>query len=329
MESFKAYRVFEEDGQVAGRLVGTTLDQLDPGEVVVRVEYSSVNYKDALGATGKGRVIRRFPCVGGVDLAGTVVSSDDAHFRAGDAVLATGYDLGVAHDGGFAEYARVPADWLVPLPAGLTLFDAMALGTAGFTAAKAIYLLELNGLAPGNGKVAVSGASGGVASLLIDMLAARGYVVTAITGKDSEHDYLRHLGAAEILPRSAIQPSDKALEKGLWVAAFDAVGGDTLAWFTRTMAYNGLIASFGNTGGTELHTTVFPFILRGVRLIGVDSAQTAMPLRLELWRRIASDLRPRHLAEVTRTVTLDDLPQAFAMMLAGQSRGRTVVRILS
>lgn len=359
--TFKAFRIFDEHGKVAGRFVDLTLADLDPGEVVIRTQYSGVNYKDALAATGAGKIIRRFPCVGGVDAAGVVESSSDARFKTGDEVLVTGYDMGVAHDGGFAEYVRVPADWVVllrhgaaeptgagatashllpqaagfasnvsevPLPQGLTPFEAMALGTAGFTAALAIHRLEQNELAPDKGKVIVTGATGGVASLAIQMLAQLGYHVVALTGKDSEQDYLKRLGASEILLRSAIDMnSTRPLEKAQWAGALDAVGGATLAWLTRTMQQDGAIASFGNAGGTELHATVFPFILRGVKLLGVDSAATAMPLRKMIWQRLANDLRPPHLADATQCVAFSELPQVFLPMLQGKSRGRTVVAI--
>jgi acrylyl-CoA reductase (NADPH) len=328
MSSFRAYRIFEENGRSAARFVDLTLGDLDPGEVVIRTHYSGVNYKDTLAATGAGKVIRRFPCVGGVDASGIVESSSDARFKAGDAVLVTGYDMGVAHDGGFAEYVRVPADWVVPLPQGLTLYEAMALGTAGFTAALAIHRLEQNELAPDKGKVIVTGATGGVGSLAIQMLSQLGYHAVALTGKDSEHDYLKSLGASEILPRSQIDlKSLRPLEKAQWAGALDAVGGDTLAWLTRSMQRNGAIASFGNAGGVELHTTVFPFILRGVKLLGVDSAATAMPLRKQIWQRLAGELKPRQLAQLAHKVPFADLPEVFPKMLRGETRGRAVVQI--
>ncbi len=328
MSSFRAFRIFEEDGAAVSRFVELSLGDLDPGEVVIRNRYSGVNYKDALAATGAGRIIRRFPCVGGVDAAGIVESSADARFKPGDEVLVTGYDMGVAHDGGFSEYVRVPADWVVPLPQGLTPFDAMALGTAGFTAALAIHRLEQNELRPENGKVIVTGATGGVASLAIQMLAQLGYHVVALTGKESGRAYLESLGASEILLRSEVDFSGgKALEKPQWAGALDAVGGGTLAWLTRTMQQDGAIASFGNAGGIELHTTVFPFILRGIKLLGVDSAATAMPLRRLVWQRLASDLRPRRLGEIAHAVPFDGLPDVFPAMLQGRSHGRTVVEI--
>lgn len=334
MKKFTAYRIFEQDGISAGRFVELTLDDLDPGEVVIKSHYSSVNYKDALAATGAGKVIRRFPCVGGVDVSGIVASSTDARFKTGDEVIVTGYGMGVSHDGGFAEYVRVPADWVIPLPQGLTLFDAMALGTAGFTAALSIHRLEQNELRPENGKVIVTGATGGVASLAIGMLAQLGYEVVALTGKDSEHDYLKSLGASEILSRHELSMGTRPMEKAQWAGALDSVGGETLAWLTRTMQQNGVIASFGNAGGIELNTTVMPFILRGVRLIGVDSAATLMPLRLEVWRRLATDpstgfrtgLHPGTLGKAAHVVPFENLPETFMPLLQGKSIGRTVIR---
>lgn len=333
MKKFSAYRIFEQDGKSTGRFVELQLSDLDPGEVVIQTHYSSVNYKDALAATGAGKVVRRFPCVGGVDAAGVVVNSADERFRPGDEVIVTGYGMGVDHDGGFAEYVRVSADWVVPLPQGLTrpnglsLWDAMALGTAGFTAALSIHRLEQNELSPEKGKVIVTGATGGVASLAIQMLAQLGYQVVALTGKDNEHEYLKSLGATEILSRKDLEMGVRPLEKAQWAGALDAVGGETLAWLTRTMRQNGVIASFGNAGGIPLHTTVMPFILRGVRLIGIDSAATAMPLRRHIWQRLASDLKPKLLAQVAQVVPFAELPQVFPLMLQGKLRGRTVVGI--
>ena len=328
MATFRAYRIFDEGGKSLGRFVELSLDDLDSGEVVIRTHYSGVNYKDALAATGAGKVIRRFPCVGGIDVSGLVASSSDARFKAGDEVLVTGYDMGVAHDGGFAEYTRVPADWVVPLPPNLSMFEAMALGTAGFTAALAIHRLEQNELTPKKGKVIVTGATGGVGSLAIQMLSQLGYHVVALTGKDSEHDYLRSLGASEILPRNSIDlKSTRPLEKAQWAGALDAVGGETLAWLARSMQQDGAIASFGNAGGVELHTTVFPFILRGVKLLGVDSAATAMTLRRQIWRRLAGELKPQLLSRLAHTVPFAQLPEVFPAMLRGESRGRSVVQI--
>lgn len=328
MSLFHAYRIFDENGKSQGRFTELALDDLDPGEVVVRAQYSSVNYKDALAATGAGKVIRRFPCVGGIDVSGVVASSADARFKAGDAVLVTGYDMGVAHDGGYAEYVRVPASWVVPLPVNLSAFEAMALGTAGFTAALAIHRLEQNEVAPDKGKVIVTGATGGVGSLAIRMLAQLGYHVVALTGKDGEHEYLQALGAKEVLSRNGIEMnSTRPLEKSQWAGALDGVGGGTLAWLLRTMQQDGAVASYGNAGGAELHSTVFPFILRGVKLLGVDSAATAMPLRKQVWQRLAGELKPREFASLADTIPFERLPQVFAQMIAGEARGRKVVKI--
>jgi len=327
VERFRAFRIFEEAGKVQGRVVSATLDELSAGDVVIRTVSSSVNYKDALAGTGAGKIIRRFPLIGGIDVAGTVASSADSRFREGDAVLVTGYDLGVGHDGGYAEFVRVPADWVVPIPHGLSPHDAMAIGTAGFTAALSLVDMELNGLRPGQGPVIVTGATGGVGSVAVQLIAARGYQVTAMTGKDNEHDFLRSLGAHEVLSRNGLQMGTKPLEKSLWAGAVDVVGGETLAWLTRTMMHNGCIASSGLTGGTELRTTVLPFILRGVKLLGIDSAMCPPAKRQEVWRRLATDLKPGGLRAIVREIGLDELPTAFATLLKGEARGRFVVRV--
>jgi acrylyl-CoA reductase (NADPH) len=327
MEAFSALRIFSEEGKVAGRVTEMRLEELSPGEVVFRNAYASVNYKDALAATGAGKIIRSFPRVGGIDAAGVVESSFDPRFHAGEEVICTSYEFGVSHDGGFAQCCRVPADWVVPLPGGLTLREAAALGVAGYTAGLAVELLELNGLTPKNGKVLVNGATGGVATLAIDMLSKLGYHVVAVTGKDGEHEFLKRLGAAEVLARQKLEMGSRPLEKATWAAAFDSVGGEQLAWLTRTMQPEGLIASFGNAGGIELKTTVLPFILRGVRLIGVNSGETPMPLRRKIWGRLASDLKPRHLAEIAHEITLAELPGYFDKMLKGSIRGRAVVKL--
>lgn len=326
MGDFRAFRIDNRDNTVSGSLVDLTLDDLSPGEVVIRAVYSSVNYKDALAGTGTGKILRRFPLVGGIDVAGMVESSTDPRFTSGQHVLVTGFDLGVNHDGGFAGYARVPADWVVALPDGLTLFDAMALGTAGFTAGLAVFRLEQNGLRPGKGPVMVTGATGGVGSVAVSALARLGYEVTALTGKDTAHDYLRGLGARNILSRGALAMGSRPLEKATWAGAVDAVGGDTLAWLTRTTDYWGGVASTGLTGGIDLRMTVMPFILRGVSLIGVDSVMCPMNIRQEVWHRLATDMKPP-LNDIAQTITLDDLGSAFETLLAGRARGRYVVRI--
>jgi NADPH2:quinone reductase len=322
---FKALKVFNDDGKIVGRVVQQSLDELSEGAVLIKAAFSSVNYKDALAATGAGKIMRRFPLIGGIDVAGTVETSEDARFRAGDPVLVTGYDLGVAHDGGYAAYVRVPADWVVAVPNGLSLFDTMAIGTAGFTAALSIVEMERNGLTPSSGPVIVTGATGGVGSIAIQSLATRGYTVTALTGKVDEADYLRTLGATDVIGRASLEMGTRPLEKATWAGAVDPVGGETLAWLTRTMMYGGCIASSGLTGGTELKTTVLPFILRGVKLLGIDSVTCPAATRVEVWRRLAGDLKPAHLAAAARTVSLDGLPGAFATLLGGQARGRFVV----
>ncbi len=324
---FSAFKVFDENGTISGRVVELSLDDVSDGAVVIKAAYSSVNYKDALAATGAGKIMRRLPLVGGIDVAGTVDSSRDGRFAAGDAVLVTGYDLGVAHDGGYSQYVRVPADWIVPVPTGLSLFDAMAIGTAGFTAALSLVEMERNGLTPSSGPVIVTGATGGVGSIAVQCLAARGYEVTALTGKPQEEAYLRSLGARHVLARESVQMGTRPLEKAMWAGAVDPVGGGTLAWLTRTMMPNGCIASSGLTGGTELHTTVMPFILRGVKLLGIDSVACPMPTRLEVWRRLATDLKPAQLVATAREITMADLPSAFDALLKGQARGRSVVKL--
>jgi NADPH2:quinone reductase len=325
--AFRAFRVFDEEGRVQGRVVSATLDELSAGDVVIKTACSSVNYKDALAGTGAGKIIRRFPLIAGIDVSGTVVSSGDVRFREGAPVLVTGYDMGVTHDGGYSEFVRVPADWVVPMPPELSPSDAMAIGTAGFTAALSIVDMEQNGLTPAQGPVIVTGATGGVGSMAVHLLAARGYQVTALTGKDSEHDFLRSLGATDVLSRNGLQMGTRPLEKPLWAGAVDVVGGETLAWLTRTMMYNGCIASSGLTGGTDLHTTIFPFILRGVKLLGIDSAMCAMSKRQEVWRRLATDMKPSALRTIAQHIGLDDLPQAFATLLKGEARGRFVVNV--
>lgn len=329
MSAFKAFVIDQDENRkVVSRLTTMQPEQLDAGEVLIRVSHSSINYKDALAATGAGKIIRRFPCVGGIDLSGEVVDSADARFKPGDKVIATSFDIGVAHHGGYAEYARVPAGWVVPLPAGLDLFEAMALGTAGFTAALAVVRMEDNGLAPANGPVIVTGATGGVGGLAIEMLAQLGYHVVALTGKEAETDYLKMLGAAEIKLRSSIELDKvRPLEAAQWAGAVDNVGGPILHWVLATMKQAGTVASIGNAASFKLDTTVFPFILRGVSLLGIDSGYMGFPTRQRVWDRLAADLKPKHLAAVTRTIGFDELPGAFDDFIAGRVKGRTVVRI--
>jgi len=328
VDKFKAYQLTETpDKKIRAEFVERSLDELDPGEVVVRVANSDVNYKDALAATGKGKILRRASCIGGIDFSGTVVSSADARFAKGDAVLAVGYDLGVAHDGGYAEYARVPAEWLSKLPKGMSLWDAMAFGTAGFTAGIGIVRMEHNGLKPQSGPVIVDGATGGVGSIAIAALARLGYHVVALTGKESESDWLKKLGAKEVKLRSSIDFSKtRPLEKASWAGAVDNLGGEVLAWMASTMKVNGVIASIGLAASPSLNTTVLPFILRGVSLLGINSTDSPGPeLRREVWRRLATDLRPPLLKEMCRTIAFSQLPAAFDDFIQGKVNRRIVV----
>lgn len=328
MQSFRAYRVHNDSGKVEGRLEDIGLDALSPGEVVIRSAYSDVNYKDALAATGAGKIMRRFPMVGGVDVSGHVHSSADDRFKEGDPVVVTGHGMSEDHDGGYSEYVRVPADWPVPLPNGLTLHDAMALGTAGFTAGLAVQRLEDNGQQPNLGPILVNGATGGVGSLAIDMLANLGYQVVALTGKAAAKDYLMSLGASELLLRDDLEMGERPLEKAQWAGAVDNVGGKELAWLTRSMKPCGNIASIGLVGGFKLETTVMPFILRGVNLLGINSVYVSAELRRKIWGRLADDLKPKHLHDiVTREVSLEELPNVFDAYVRGEVTGRTVVRI--
>jgi len=328
MKPFKAFRIHLEGGKIAARFEDLTLDALGAGEVVIRVACSDINYKDALAATGAGRILRRYPLVGGIDLAGTVESSADARFRPGDAVLVTGCGLSETHDGGYAEFARVPADWVIPMPAGLDAMTAMSLGTAGFTAALAIHRMEQNGQTPDGGPIVVTGATGGVGSIAVDMLATRGYRVIAVSGKADAGEYLKALGASEVLDRKSLDLGSRPLENARFAGAIDNLGGEVLTWLTRTVDFWGNIASIGLAASPELKTTVMPFILRGVALLGINSSATRREWRLAVWQRIATDLKPRQLARiVTRTIGFEELPQAFPDYIAGRVTGRTVVRI--
>ena len=327
MEHFTAYRLTEIDKTMQAGFVECTLDDLDPGDVVVRVAYSDVNYKDALAATGKGRILRRSPCIGGIDFSGTVVSSTHPGIAAGDEVCAAGFDLGVAHHGGYARFARVPGEWLTKLPAGLTLRDAMALGTAGFTAGMAIVRMEANGLAPGNGPVIVSGATGGVGSIAIAGLARLGYQVVALTGKAGEADWLKQIGASEVMLRASLDLTKiRPLDRAMWAGAVDNLGGEVLAWMASTMTFNGVIASVGLAASHNLNTTVMPFILRGVSLLGINSTDAPTPeMRATVWRRLATDLKPPMLQQMSRTIPFAELPGAFDAFMRGEVSRRVVV----
>ncbi|MFI4889475.1 MAG: acryloyl-CoA reductase [Steroidobacterales bacterium] len=328
MDRFKVFRIHADGDRVTAGFEQASVAELSPGDVVIRVAYSSINYKDALAATGAGKILRSSPLVGGIDLSGTVVSSADPRYRPGDAVLVTGSGMSETRDGGYAEYARVPCDAVISMPPGLDLRTAMAVGTAGFAAALGIHKMELLGLAPGQGPVVVTGATGGVGTLAIDMLSARGHEVVAVSGKAGFDAYLRQLGAARILRRQELDLGKRPLERALWAGAVDNVGGEVLAWLTRTVDMNGSIASIGLAGGADLKTTVMPFILRGVNLLGVNSSATLREPRLALWHRIATDLKPRHFDQViTREIAFDELPTAFAEYVGGRVCGRTLVRV--
>jgi NADPH2:quinone reductase len=324
--SFRACRIFGEDEATTARVVEMETDDLSAGSVVVRVLWSSVNFKDALAVTGRGKILRRFPLNGGIDAAGVVESSSDPRYRPGAPVLANGMGLGEAHDGGFAERLRVPADWLVPLPAGLTLRESMELGTAGFTAALAVHRMELNGQRPEMGPIVVTGATGGVGSIAVSILAARHYRVIAVSGRPEHRPYLEELGAAQVVTPEELALGSRPLEAARYGGAIDNVGGELLAGLTRHVGLWGQIACIGMASAAELTTTVFPLILRGVSLLGVSSANCPMPLRTEVWNRLGGDLKPDRLEAIAHsTVTLDEIPEAASRLMARRVVGRIVV----
>lgn len=326
-DSFRAYLATKQDDRVDRGIVDFAAADLPAGEVTIRVAYSSLNYKDALAVAPKGRVALVSPLIPGVDLAGTVVASDGPDVGAGDEVIVHGYDLGAAHHGGLAEYARVPAGWVVPLPGGLTARQAMALGTAGYTAALSVAKLEDHGMRPADGPVLVLGASGGVGSTAVGILGRRGYEVHASTGKAEEAGFLRDLGAAEVLSREDVAPG-KPMQSERWAGCVDPVGGGPLAYALSSLRIGAAAACSGLTGGAELHTTVFPFILRGVALLGIDSVNTPLDERRAIWERLATDLRPTGLDEsITREIGLDEVDPQMDKLLQGRGRGRTVVRL--
>ena len=326
MGRFSCYLISGSPEQVRAGFAELDDDGLDAGDVLVRVAYASINFKDALAATGKGRIIRRFPCVGGIDAAGVVLQSASPRFRPGDEVIVHSHGFGVSHHGGYAGRARVPADWVNRVPAGMTALEAITIGVAGYTAALAVELMERNGLAPERGKVLVNGASGGVAGVAIDLLAQRGFHVVAATRKLAEADYLRSLGAAEVVDGTGLPAGRRPLETALWQGAVDSLGGEPLAALTRTVQKDGVIASIGNAAGIELNTTVMPFILRGLRLIGVNS-DNEPALREHLWQRLGSDLRPRHLAALAQIKPFEQLPAMIEAVAGGRIKGRTVIAI--
>ena len=326
--AFPAVRVIDEQGGPRGRLTRMALDELSAGDVLVRVAHSSLNYKDALAVTGRGRIMRRLPLNAGIDLAGTVESSTNPAFPPGMPVIANGMGLGELHDGGFAEYARVPAAWLMPLPAGLTLRSAMALGTAGYTAALSLHRLEVNGQQPSLGPIVVSGATGGVGSIGVRLLASRGYDVVAVSGRPEHHEWLRSLGAVTVVTPEQLQLSGKPLDKTRYGGAIDNVGGTLLAGLLPHIVEWGSVVSVGLAGGAEIQTTVLPFILRGVSLLGASSANSPMTLRREIWRRLGDDLRIDDIERfVTKDVGLDEIAGAAVDLLERRSVGRTLVTL--
>lgn len=329
MDNFKAFIVNKKEEDFSAEVRMIQRKDLPEGDVLIKVAYSSVNYKDGLASIPNGKIVRSYPFIPGIDLAGTVVASDDSRFKEGDAVIATSYEIGVSHYGGYSEYTRIPGDWIVPLPEGLTLKEAMVFGTAGFTAALSVHRLEENSLTPEKGKVLVTGATGGVGSVAVAMLAKRGYHVVASTGKQSEHEYLRKIGAAEIISREdLVGEKIKPLDKQLWAAAVDPVGGKTLSAILPKLEYNGSVAVSGLTGGTDVPTTVFPFILRGINLLGIDSVYCPMKTRKLLWQRMATDLKPEGLLDTIKSeVSLEELLAVLTRILKGENRGRTIVKI--
>ena len=324
-QNFRALRVRRADDQQTATFEQITPADLPDGDVLVHISHSSLNYKDGLAVTGAGKVIRQFPMTPGIDLVGTVEESNAADFAKGDDVLLTGYGVGESHAGGYAEYARLQADWLVPLPADMTPEHAMAIGTAGFTAMLAVHTLEeRGGLTPEAGEVVVTGASGGAGSMAVAILAQAGYQVVASTGSD-ETDYLRDLGATEIIGR--FDPPERPLASGRWAGAVDGVGGHTLAHLLTTTAYGGSVAAYGLAGGQSLETTVIPFILRGVNLLGIDSVNCPMPLRQKIWQRLAAELSPDKIDQMMRIEPLSDVPTLSQQILAGDIRGRVVLDV--
>ncbi|HET6553270.1 MAG TPA: oxidoreductase [Dyella sp.] len=326
--AFRALRIHNDDAGYRGRIETLDADALSAGEVLVRVAYSSVNYKDALAGTGKGKILRQYPLNGGIDAAGTVVASTDPAFKEGDAVLCTGSGLSEVRDGGYGEFIRLPSAWTIPLPTELSLRESMIIGTAGFTAALALLRMEDNRQTPALGPLAVTGATGGVGMLAIDIFTRAGYAVHAISGKAVHFDFLRDLGAAECIDRHQLVFSGKPMDSARFGGALDNVGGDMLAGLLPLIAPYGNVAICGNAGGAGFESTVLPFIIRGASLLGIASAGTARDIRDRVWQRLATDWKPQHLERIaTREITLEQLPTIFDQMLAGESFGRTLVRV--
>lgn len=325
---FKAFRIHNDEKGYRSGIDEISLADLTEGEVTIRVEWSSINYKDALAATGKGRIVKEYPLTGGIDVSGTVVDSNDERFEPGQQVVATGCQLSEAYDGGYTEYLRLRSDSVVPLPANLSSREAMALGTAGFTAALCLYRMEANGQTPEKGPIVVTGATGGVGSIAIDLLTRAGYEAHAITGKAEHFEWLEMLGAKQCISRHDLHWGQNPLERTRWAGCIDNVGGDMLAGISRVIDLWGNIASCGMAGGIGLNTTVFPFILRGVSLLGISSNNTPYDIRKLLWDRLANEWKPVHLEQIcNHEVALEEMEAVFAKMMAGRSLGRTIVRI--
>ncbi|WHY97169.1 NADPH:quinone oxidoreductase family protein [Peribacillus simplex] len=329
IQQFDALVVNKQDDQFTVNIQQLSLDDLPQGEVLIRVHYSGVNYKDSLAAIPNGNIVSSYPIVPGIDMAGVVVSSEDSRFKEGDEVIATSYGIGVSQSGGYSQFARVPAEWIVPLPDGLTMKEAMIIGTAGFTAALSVLRLEENNLTPEQGSVLVTGATGGVGSFAVSILSKLGYSVEASTGKESEHGYLKEIGAATIVSREDVYDGKlRALGKQKWSGAVDPVGGEPLASVLSQIKYGGAVAVSGLTAGTSLPATVFPFILRGVNLLGIDSVNCPMDTRLKVWHRLATDFKLEHLEQlIQQEITLKELPDVLPTLLKGEARGRTIVKL--
>ena len=326
-DSFPCYLVRKQDGQVSAAIENISADDLPPGDVLIRVAYSSLNYKDAMAATGNPGVVGQFPHVPGIDAAGSVVSSTSDQFAEGDEVLVTGYELGSGHWGGYAAHVRVPADWVVPLPAGLTLKESMIYGTAGFTAAQSVEAILAHKIDPARGEVVVTGATGGVGSFAVALLAKVGYQVVAVTGKPTAHDYLLSLGASRVVSREEVEDaSDRPLLKTKWSSAVDTVGGNTLSTIVRSTAHRGCVAACGLVAGIDLPLTVYPFILRGVSLIGIDSAKCPMESRSPIWSKLAGEWKLDGLDAMAETIDLTGLDERVQAILAGKITGRVLVR---
>ncbi|MED3760112.1 acryloyl-CoA reductase [Peribacillus frigoritolerans] len=329
IQQFDALVVNKQDDQFTVNIQQLSLDDLPQGEVLIRVHYSGVNYKDSLAAIPNGNIVSGYPIVPGIDMAGVVVSSEDSRFKEGDEVIATSYGIGVSQSGGYSQFARVPAEWIVPLPDGLTMKEAMIIGTAGFTAALSVLRLEENNLTPEQGNVLVTGATGGVGSFAVSILSKLGYSVEASTGKESEHGYLKAIGASTIVSREDVYDGKlRALGKQKWSGAVDPVGGEPLASVLSQIKYGGAVAVSGLTAGTSLPATVFPFILRGVNLLGIDSVNCPMDTRLKVWQLLATDFKLEDLEQlVQQEITLKELPDVLPTLLKGAARGRTIVKL--